>query len=107
MSGVGVANSGAGYEFQPGEVQMFYMCVCFRQYRLVKEGVRGVGVASSGAGHEFQPGEVQIFYICVCVCVCRERERERERWRRWEGGCVWCGCGELGSGACGLSGRGV
>ena len=36
MSGVGVANSGAGYEFQPGEVQLLYMCVCFSQFRLVK-----------------------------------------------------------------------
>ena len=33
---MGVASSGAGHEFQPGEVQLLYMCVCFSQFRLVK-----------------------------------------------------------------------
>ncbi len=33
---MGVASSGAGHEFQPGEAQLLVESVCFSQFRLVK-----------------------------------------------------------------------
>ena len=66
---MGVASSGAGHEFQPGEVQLFYVCVCVGRERERErergggggKGMSGVGVASSAAGRAgFRVGEVQL-----------------------------------------------
>jgi hypothetical protein len=43
VSGVGVASSVVGHEFQPGEVQLFYVCVCVCREREREREVEAVG----------------------------------------------------------------